>query len=77
MLVEHTQFLQVRFLTYNYYKPIKIYITMASYEMEMANEPVNQIRERISDWDLSYYEEIEDFNCTSSWYSAKRGLSFA
>lgn len=50
---------------------------MASYEMEMANEPVKQIRERISDWDLSYYEEIEDFKCTTSWFSAKRGLSFA
>lgn len=50
---------------------------MASYEMEMATEPVKQIKERISDWDMSYYDEIEDFNCTSSWYSAKRGLSFA
>ena len=50
---------------------------MASYEMEMANEPVKQIRERISDWDLSYYEEIEDFKYTTSWFSAKRGLSFA
>ena len=69
--------LQVRVLTYNYYKPIKIYITMASYEMEMAVEPVNQLKERVSDWDMSYYDEIEDFNCTTSWYSARRGLSFA
>lgn len=50
---------------------------MASYEMEMANEPVKQIKERISDRDLSYYEEIENFKCTTSWFSAKRGLSFA
>ena len=34
---------------------------MASYEMEMAVEPVNQIKERVSDWDMSYYDEIEDF----------------
>lgn len=50
---------------------------MASYEMEMATEPVKQIKERISDWDMSYYDGIEDFECTSSWSSARRGLSFA
>lgn len=50
---------------------------MASYEMEMAVEPVKKLKERVSDWDMSHYEEIEDFKCTTSWFSAKRGLSFA
>ena len=51
---------------------------MASFMFEMAIEPSTELRSRGSDWDMSVYDDIEDFQCTSDWYSAKRGLaSFA
>ena len=37
-----------------------------------------QVKNRVSDWDLSVYEDILDFNCTSDWFCARRGqASFA
>lgn len=50
---------------------------MASFMFEMALEPSTELRSRVSDWDMSVYEDIEDFQCTSDWYYARRGLSFA
>ena len=47
---------------------------MASYIYEMCCEPV-AVQNRVSDWDMQDYSEIEDFQCTTDYRSARRGQS--
>lgn len=46
---------------------------MASYLYEMAVEPIEEMIENISEWDMSVYDEIEDFQCTTDFYAALHG----
>lgn len=46
---------------------------MASYIYEMCCEPAAAPANHVSDWDMHDYDEIEDFQCTTDYFSAKRG----
>ena len=48
---------------------------MASYLYEMCCEPV-AVTNRVSDWDMQDYSEIEDFQCTTNFGLAKHGAAW-
>lgn len=44
---------------------------MASYMYEMCCDEMPQVRNNQSDWDLSEYEEIEDFKYTTNYRDSR------
>lgn len=46
---------------------------MACYEADLFGQ-MNQ-KNRISDWDMHDYDEIQDFQCTTDFAAAKRGTT--
>ena len=46
---------------------------MACYEVDLFGHE-NQ-KNRVSDWDMHEYDEIQDFQCTTDFASAKKGQS--
>ena len=55
-------------------EPIKIFITMACYEADLYGQ-MNQ-QNHVSDWDMSEYEEIQDFQCTTNYGLSKIGRTW-
>lgn len=45
---------------------------MACYEFDLIGQST-QLRNRVSDWDMDEYSEIEDFKCTTDFSYARRG----
>lgn len=57
-------------------KPIKIFITMASYLYEKVCEPTRQVRNVSNQWDQSLYEDIEDFQLTTNYAASRWGRAW-
>lgn len=49
---------------------------MASYLYEMVVEPIENLINDVCEWDMSQYDEIEDFQCTTNYQAALQGAAW-
>lgn len=48
---------------------------MACYELDLIGQ-ATQLNNRVSDWDMDEYSEIEDFKCTTNYRLSKIGRTW-